>query len=165
MPVSLFENKPERCPFGHQLWPGMAQVSWTPCLCEPAREAAGRGRGMGHVRAAARPRAPAAHRLGDGTGLAALSASATTARATATADGRLGAATLTTLAFLPDVPWLAAAANAAGSGGRPSSLATRTVTWYLLGGSFMPGTVSVVCDISGRDPAPPPGQMLEGTVR
>ena len=50
MPVSLFENKPECCPFGHQLWPGRAQVSWTPCICEPAREAAGRGRGMGHVR-------------------------------------------------------------------------------------------------------------------
>ena len=49
MPVSLFENKPEYCPFGHQLWPGEAQVSWTPCICEPAREAAGRGRGMGHV--------------------------------------------------------------------------------------------------------------------
>jgi hypothetical protein len=27
-------------------------VSWTPCLCEPAREAAGRGRGVGHVRVA-----------------------------------------------------------------------------------------------------------------
>jgi hypothetical protein len=52
MPVSLFENKPESCPFGHQLWPGKAQVSWTPCLCQPAREAAGRGRGMGHVRVA-----------------------------------------------------------------------------------------------------------------
>jgi hypothetical protein len=45
----MFENKPEYCPFGHQLWPGRAQVSWKPCLCEPAREAAGRGRGMGHV--------------------------------------------------------------------------------------------------------------------
>jgi hypothetical protein len=50
MPVSMFENKPQRCPYGHQLWPGKAQVSWTPCVCEPAREAAGRGRGMGHVR-------------------------------------------------------------------------------------------------------------------
>jgi hypothetical protein len=49
MPVSLFENKPERCPFGHQLWPGKAQVSWKPCICGPAREAAARGRGMGHV--------------------------------------------------------------------------------------------------------------------
>jgi hypothetical protein len=49
VPVSLFENEPERCPFGHKLWPGMAQVSWTPCICEPAREAARRGRGMGHV--------------------------------------------------------------------------------------------------------------------
>jgi hypothetical protein len=38
--ASLFENKPESCPSGHQLWPGKAQVSWTPCVCEPAREAA-----------------------------------------------------------------------------------------------------------------------------
>ena len=49
MSVSLFENKPECCPFGHQLWPGRAQVSWKPCICEPAREAAARGRGMGHA--------------------------------------------------------------------------------------------------------------------
>ena len=46
----MFENKPEYCPFGHELWPGKVQVSWTPCVCEPAREAARRGRGMGHVR-------------------------------------------------------------------------------------------------------------------
>jgi hypothetical protein len=46
MPVSLFENKPECCAFGHQLWPGKAQVSWTPCVCEPTREAAERGHGM-----------------------------------------------------------------------------------------------------------------------
>jgi len=46
MPVSMFENKPECCPFGHQLWPGRAQVSWKPCLCEPAREAAGPARVM-----------------------------------------------------------------------------------------------------------------------
>ena len=50
MPVSMFENKPQRCPFGHQLWPGKAQVSWQPCICAPAREAAERGRGMGHLR-------------------------------------------------------------------------------------------------------------------
>jgi len=31
--VPLFENKPERCPLGH-LWPGKAQVSWTPCICD-----------------------------------------------------------------------------------------------------------------------------------
>jgi hypothetical protein len=24
--VSMFDHKPERCPFGHSLWPGMAQV-------------------------------------------------------------------------------------------------------------------------------------------
>ena len=49
MPVSLFENKPERCPFGHQLWPGKAQVSWKPCICPPAHKTARRGRGMGHA--------------------------------------------------------------------------------------------------------------------
>ena len=134
MPVSLFENEPECCPFGHKLWPGKAQVSWTPCICESAREAAERGRGMGHVRvtckslprpvpadsvlrAAARQRAPAVYRLGDRTGSPALSASATTARATATAAGRSGAAmqttqmislavsALTTFAFLLDAAW------------------------------------------------------------
>jgi hypothetical protein len=52
MPVSLFENKPQRCPFGQQLLPGKCQVSWMPCICAPAREAAMRGRGMGHVRVA-----------------------------------------------------------------------------------------------------------------
>ena len=82
----------------------MAQVSWTPCICA-AGPGSGRARPRhgtrpGHLqplprpapadgvlRAAARPRAPAAHRLGDRTGSPALSASATTARATATADG------------------------------------------------------------------------------
>lgn len=49
MPVPLFESMPEDCPFGHKLWPGMAQVSWKPCLCAPAREASELGRGMGHV--------------------------------------------------------------------------------------------------------------------
>jgi hypothetical protein len=49
MSVSVFEHKPEKCPYGHALWPGRAQVSWMPCICSPAREAAGRGRGMGHV--------------------------------------------------------------------------------------------------------------------
>jgi len=48
MSASLFEIKPECCPFGHDLWPGKAQVSWKPCICGPAREAAERGRGMGH---------------------------------------------------------------------------------------------------------------------
>jgi len=50
MAVSLFENKAECCPFGHELWSGKAQVSWTPCICEPTQEAARRGRGMGHLR-------------------------------------------------------------------------------------------------------------------
>jgi hypothetical protein len=49
MSASLFEKKPERCPFGHELWPGKAQVSWKPCICAAAREAAGHGRGMGHA--------------------------------------------------------------------------------------------------------------------
>ena len=172
MPVSLFENKPESCPFGHQLWPGKAQVSWTPCLCEPgpgggrARPRHGTRPGRvqqlprpapadGVLRTAARPRAPAAHRLGDRTGSSALSAPATTARATATAEGRSGAATpttqmissavcaLTTLAFMLDAARLAATAKAAGSGREwPSSLATRTVTSYLPGGLFMSGTVA-----------------------
>jgi len=47
--ASLFANKPECCPFGHQLWPGKAQVSWKPCICAPAREAAEHGRGLGHT--------------------------------------------------------------------------------------------------------------------
>jgi hypothetical protein len=47
VPVSMFDHKPERCPFGHQLGPGMAQVGWQPCICTAAREAAERGRGMG----------------------------------------------------------------------------------------------------------------------
>ena len=49
VPVSIFEHKPQVCPFGHQLWPGGAQVSWKPCICAAAREGAERGRGMGHV--------------------------------------------------------------------------------------------------------------------
>ena len=47
--VSMFDHKPERCPFGHSLWPGMAQVGWQPCICTAAQEAAERGRGMGHL--------------------------------------------------------------------------------------------------------------------
>ena len=50
-----------------------------------------------------------------------------------------------------DAAWLAAAAKAAGSGWWPSSLPTRTVTSYLLGGLSMPGTVGAVSDISGAD--------------
>ena len=30
VPVSMFDHKPERCPFGYLLWPGMAQVGWKP---------------------------------------------------------------------------------------------------------------------------------------
>ena len=50
MPVPLFAHKPERCPYGHSLAPGMPQkISWMPCICEPAREAESQGRGMGHL--------------------------------------------------------------------------------------------------------------------
>ena len=51
MSVSLFIRKPERCPYGHSLACGKPQkVSWMPCICTPAREAAAEhGRGMGHV--------------------------------------------------------------------------------------------------------------------
>ena len=28
--VSMFDHKPEHCPFGHLLWPGMAQVGCNP---------------------------------------------------------------------------------------------------------------------------------------
>jgi len=50
MPALLFANKPERCPYGHSLATGTPQkISWLPCICGPAREAAERGRGMGHV--------------------------------------------------------------------------------------------------------------------
>ena len=47
--VSMFDHKPERCPFGHSLWPGMAQVGWQPCICMVARQANERGRGMGYL--------------------------------------------------------------------------------------------------------------------
>src|SRR5947209_6309351 len=112
MPVSLFENKPERCPFGHDLWPGNAQVSWKPCICGPAREAAERGRGLGHAMVTCNachdqsrqtrfyePAHDIGHsglRLGILVGSPALSASATTARATAVASGSVAAKTLTT---------------------------------------------------------------------
>jgi hypothetical protein len=47
----LFAHRPEQCPFGHSLTRGKPQlISWQPCLCAPAREAASRGRGMGHLR-------------------------------------------------------------------------------------------------------------------
>jgi hypothetical protein len=50
MPVPLFAYKPERCPYGHSLAPGMPQkISWMPCICEPAREAERQSRGMGHL--------------------------------------------------------------------------------------------------------------------
>lgn len=49
--ADLFEHKPETCPYGHSLrGPGRATISWQPCICESAKEAAERGRGMGHLR-------------------------------------------------------------------------------------------------------------------
>ena len=50
--VSMFDYKPERLSaltFGHQLWPGMAQVGWQPCICTAALEAKECGQGMGHL--------------------------------------------------------------------------------------------------------------------
>ena len=36
MPVPLFAHKPERCPHGNSLAPGMPQkISWLPCICGP----------------------------------------------------------------------------------------------------------------------------------
>jgi hypothetical protein len=48
--ADLFEHKTDICPYGHELSPGRIGVSWTPCICDPAKEAAARSRGMGHVR-------------------------------------------------------------------------------------------------------------------
>ena len=45
--VSMFDHEPERCPFGHSLWPGMTQVGWQPCLCTVARETAERAAAKG----------------------------------------------------------------------------------------------------------------------
>ena len=47
MSVSRFDHRAVRCPFGHLLWPGMAQVGWKTCSCTAAREADETGRGMG----------------------------------------------------------------------------------------------------------------------
>lgn len=50
MPVSLFEHRPEQCPFGHSVAPGRPQrIGWMPCICAPARQASERGPGMGHL--------------------------------------------------------------------------------------------------------------------
>jgi hypothetical protein len=51
---------------------------------------------------------------------------------------------LTMLAFLLAAALLTATANVAGSGDWPSSLATRTVTSYLVGGLSMTSTISVI---------------------
>jgi hypothetical protein len=50
MPAPFFAHNREHCPYGHSLVPGMPQkMSWMPCICDQAREAAEHGRGMGHV--------------------------------------------------------------------------------------------------------------------
>ena len=50
MPASLFTHRPTLCPYGHSLAPGMPQkISWMPCICPPAREAAEHGHGLGHL--------------------------------------------------------------------------------------------------------------------
>jgi hypothetical protein len=38
--VSLFDNRAERCPFGHDLGPGRVQISWSP-MSVRAREGSG----------------------------------------------------------------------------------------------------------------------------
>ena len=40
---------PGAAPFGHDVGPGHAKVSWTPCGCGPALEANERDRGLGHI--------------------------------------------------------------------------------------------------------------------
>ena len=51
MPASPFENKPEHCPFDHELWLGKAQVSCEALhLCAGSGQVSGRDHGMGHVR-------------------------------------------------------------------------------------------------------------------
>jgi hypothetical protein len=52
-----------------------------------------------------------------------------------------------TLAFLLDAACPAATANLDGSGPQPPSVATVTVTSYLMGGSVMPDTINPVSDI------------------
>jgi hypothetical protein len=45
----MFEYSTEFCPFGREMVPGRVQVAWTPCICEPAKEADSRGHGLGHA--------------------------------------------------------------------------------------------------------------------
>jgi hypothetical protein len=52
----LFAYRPARCPCEHQLGPRV-KTGWMPCLCAPAREAAGRGPGP-RASPAALPGAP-----------------------------------------------------------------------------------------------------------
>ena len=56
------------------------------------------------------------------------------------------------LASLAAAAWLAATANAAGSGWLSGSAGTRMVISCRLGGSYMLSTVSAVYDIPGRFP-------------
>jgi hypothetical protein len=59
-----------------------------------------------------------------------------------------------TLAFLLAAACPAATANPDGSGPQPPSVATVTVTSYLMGGSAIPDTISPVSDI-------PPGAIKD----
>ncbi len=54
---------------------------------------------------------------------------------------------LTMLADLRQAASSAATAKLFGSGSRPSSPETVTVTLYRLGGSYMPGTISSISDL------------------
>jgi hypothetical protein len=146
MPALLFANMRGHCSYGHSLAPGMSQkVSLLACICDSAREAAERGRGMGHATLWCATCSAEDHRdtrfyepshevghnrplSGWATRPDALSASDTTASATATAADRSAAWTVTTLmicsavctlmtlAALLDAACSAATANSAGSG-------------------------------------------------
>ena len=78
----MFGHRPRRCPFGHDVGPGHAKVSWAPCGCGPALEANERGRGLGHITVTCtRPASAAPLRgpNGDGLALAAAPMQATAA--------------------------------------------------------------------------------------
>ena len=154
-------------------------MSWTPCICEPAREAAGRSRGMGHVQVACNschdqlrqtvffePLHDSGHqpltgwaagpdlsldRVGDdGQGDGNRPGPAWRGNAD-NADDLLGRVRADDACV--HVRRCPAGCDREGRrvGGMAVILATRTVTSYLLGGSFMPGTVSVTCDIFSAD--------------
>jgi hypothetical protein len=143
------------------IWAALIRRSGPPSCCSSITRLSRPAQADGVLRAAARLRAPAAHRLGDRSRSSALSAPATTARATATAEGRSGPAALTNADNLLGRVRTYDAGVPAGccpaGGGRECCrdglvaviVGTRTVTSYRLGGSFMRGLVSEVSDISG----------------